>query len=135
MTTLFKDESINPKVNAQRNLCGRTHYVDDSSLRFHKSRILWAKVIDQGMLFAIVESMSLDPDGNRRGFRYVVFDVFGAVVSRVSLEGALSSRRAATTALWVALNKIDAKAHTLAAIDKRREDISDELAALAREVA
>jgi len=36
---LFTRESGDPKTNAQRNLMGRTHYVDDATLRFHASRV------------------------------------------------------------------------------------------------
>ncbi|KAH2035914.1 hypothetical protein KXW51_006159, partial [Aspergillus fumigatus] len=77
MTTLFRTESHDPKTNAQRNLCGRTHYVDDDNLRFHKSRVISARVVDNGLLFAIVTSDALDFENRKRGFRYVIFDVFG----------------------------------------------------------
>ncbi len=35
---LYRSESNNPKWNAQSNLSGRTHYVDEDTLRWHKSR-------------------------------------------------------------------------------------------------
>lgn len=86
MTSLYRDELSYPKVNAQANLCGRTHYVDDATLHWHKSRIISARVIDRGLLFAIVTSDALDMNNTKRGFRYVVFDVFGNVLSRPKLE-------------------------------------------------
>ena len=46
----YKTESDHPKVNAQRNLMGRTHYVDPDTLRWHKSRILSARWLEFGRL-------------------------------------------------------------------------------------
>lgn len=63
----------------------------------------------------------LDHDGRRRGFRYVVFDVFGTVVSRDKLEDAHRSSDKASKAMWAFLNAFDSFAHTLAAIKKARE--------------
>lgn len=34
----FEVRGGNALFNAQQNLCERTHYVDDDSLRFHKQR-------------------------------------------------------------------------------------------------
>ena len=82
---LYRDESSYPKANAQLNLCGRTHYVDDDTLRWHKSRVISTHVTDGGLLFAIVTSDALDMDNKRRGFRYVVFGLFGNVLARTEL--------------------------------------------------
>ena len=118
---LYTEYSSNPKYNAQHNLGHITHYVDDQNLRFHKSRILSTHIIDKGMLFALVESVATDPNNRRRGFRPVVFNVFGSIVSRVSLEDCYSSRKAAEKALWEIVNNMDAKAETLAAIQRRAD--------------
>lgn len=91
MTSLYRNESSDPKRNAQRNLQGRTHYVDDDTLRFHKSRILSARHVDGGLLFAIVTSDATDYQGKTRGFRYVVFDLFGTVLDRPALEDCYKS--------------------------------------------
>lgn len=37
MPELYREQGNNPKYHAQRNLQGRTHYVDDDTLRFHKA--------------------------------------------------------------------------------------------------
>jgi hypothetical protein len=116
MTPYNDDRGSNPKINAQRNLAGRTHYVDDDTLRFHKSRVISARAVDDGLLFAIVTSDALDWNNTRRGYRYVVFDVTGRVVSRVDLEDAFKTSRQATKAMWAWLNEADAKAITLEAI-------------------
>ena len=97
----FDYKSSDPKYNAQRNLEGRTYYVDDDTLRFHHSRILSAHHFFDGLLFHIVESCSLDMNNTKRGFRAVVFDVFGTTISRPKLEECYSSSKAA----WKALEK------------------------------
>ena len=118
---LYREESSNPKWNAQRNLEGRTHYVDDNTLRFHHSRVLSAKTADNGLLFALVESVALDIDNTARGYRGVIFDVFGNVLDRPDLADSYKSRKAATAALLDALEKINAKKHTLKAIQQRKK--------------
>ena len=116
MPSLYRNESSDPKYNAQRNLSGWTHYVDDATLRFHKSRILETKITDNGLLFALVESYAADPDNHKRLFRPVIFDVFGSVIDRVKLQEGFASHKAATKAMWDRLNGIDAKQITLDAI-------------------
>jgi len=108
MPTLYKDESYKPKVNAQRNLQGRTHYVDDDTLRFHFSRIRRARPEKDGLLFSIIESVALDYQNQKRGYRYVVFDIFGHVVSRLELEYCVKNLRAAQRELEASLKRIDA---------------------------
>jgi hypothetical protein len=130
MTNLYRDESSKPKWNAQRNLCGRTHYVDDETLRWHKSRVLSARHTDEGLLFAIVESLALDMNNTKRGYRYTIFDVFGNTVDRLTLEESFRTSTQATKAMWTALNEIDAKAITLAAIDRASKYHADEMNAL-----
>jgi len=88
----FAWESGDPKSNAQRNLRGKTHYVDDETLRFHKSRVLSSVNMHDGLLFRIVTSDALDMHNTRRGFRAVVFDVFGTVIERPKLEDASSTK-------------------------------------------
>ncbi len=94
----FGYESGDPKRNAQRNLCGRTHYVDDDTLRFHKSRVCSAHHLHGGLLYRIVCSDALDMHNHKRGFRAVVFDVFGTTIYRPKLEDAFSTSRAAYNA-------------------------------------
>ncbi len=124
---LYRDESSDAKTNAQRNLCGRTHYVDDDSLRWHKSRVLSTRVTDGGLLFAIITSDALDMNNTRRGFRYVVFDVFGTVVARPQLEEAFRTSEQARKAMWKALNGLDAVWLTRDAIAKARCNYEQEL--------
>ena len=131
---LYRNESSDPKWNAQRNLIGRTHYVDDDTLRFHKSRILSARHTDNGLLFALVESMALDPNNVKRGYRYVIFDIFGNTIERPKLEEAFRTSEMATKAMWEALNRIDAQAVTLAALDRQARAYISEIADLRKQV-
>jgi len=137
---LYRNESSNPKWNAQRNLQGRTHYVDDDTLRFHKARIISSHVIGEhrgALLFALVESVGLDMNNTRRGFRYAIFDVFGECMERPDLEHAFTTSEQARKAMWAALNAIDAQAHTLAAIDRQAKQHAqemDELRATVRKI-
>lgn len=131
---LYREESNYPKVNAQRNLCGRTHYVDDDTLRWHKCRILSSHVTDNGLLFSIVTSDALDCDNTQRGFRYVIFDIFGTVIDRPNLEETFKTRKAATKAMWSALNALDAKALTKAAADTAERNYISEIESLRKKL-
>jgi len=92
---LFGDKSNDPKHNAQKNLSGRTHYVNDDTLRFFGSRIISAYPTNDGLFFKIVESVATDHNKSRRGFRVVVFDLFGCAVFRPSFDECTSSSAAA----------------------------------------
>ena len=132
MPNLFRNEASDPLMNAQRNLSGRTHYVDDDTLRFHKSRVISTRHTDGGLLFAIVTSDALNYENTKRGYRYVIFDVFGTVISRCTLEDAWSKRDKCERAMWAALEAIDAKAHTIDAVSKARTSYAAEMDALER---
>jgi len=92
---LFGHKSSDPKHNAQQNLSGRTYFVDDDTLRFFTSRIVSAYPTDNGLFFKIVESVATDHNKSRRGFRVVVFDLFGFRVFCPSFEECTSSSAAA----------------------------------------
>ena len=83
---LYSDEHTNPRINAQRNLLGRTHYADDATLHFHKARILSARATSDGLLFYVIESVAIDYQNTTRGFRPVIFDLCGQVLSRPDLN-------------------------------------------------
>lgn len=124
----FTHQSSNPKRNAQKSLEGITHYVDDGTLKFHKSRILSTHILDEGLLFALVESCALDMHNTSRGFRYVIFDVMGTVIGRVTLEEAFKTRRQAEKAMWAYVDTLDAKALTKEAIERFERQAMDEVA-------
>ena len=100
MTTLYQSTwRSNPKYTAQALLQGRTHYVDDDTLKYFHCRILQCDIEQNGTLCWLIESVALDMNNTRRGFRYVVFDIFGTVISRVNLENSFSTRDKAKKAL------------------------------------
>lgn len=113
----FAQESGDPKYDAQRNLRGKTHYVDDETLRFHKSRVLSSARLHNGLLLRIMTSDALDPDNRSRGFRAVVFDVFGTVIERPTLAEAKSTKAAALKDSQA--RTIDLAAHYRAAIESQ----------------
>ena len=127
MPNLYRNESSDAKRNAQRNLSGRTHYVDDDTLRFHYGRVLSSRPVAGGLLFAIVESVGLDMHNRTRGCRYVVFDIFGNVISRVDLEQSWKRSEQAAKAMWAYLDTIDAKQITLDAIKARESYFAHEM--------
>jgi hypothetical protein len=135
MPRLYRNESSDARYNAQKNLQGRTHYVDDDTLRWHKSRVLSSRHTDGGLLFAIVESVALDMHNTKRGVRYVIFDVFGTVVGkRQDLEHCWRRSEQATKAMWAELETLDAKAITLAAIESANKYHALEMEQLAADV-
>ena len=124
----YTDSSYDPKWNAQKNLMGRTHYVDDDTLRFHKSRILCSDPLQDGLLFGLVESVSLDMNNTKRGFRYVMFDIFGTVVgTRASLDDCYKSSNAARKAMIEEAGTLNANALTLAGIERTRKHTEYEI--------
>ena len=135
MTQLYRNHSSYPKPQAQMNLAGRTHYVDDGTLRFHHSRVLSAHVLYEGLLFAIVTSDAADYENTRRTFRYVVFDVFGTVISRVKIDEGWSTRKAATNAMWSDVNQMDANQITRDGIETYKRHVASELQILNRDLA
>ena len=86
------------KHEAQEALRGRTHYVDDSTLKYFHARITAARPIMEGLFFEIMESSSLDMRNTARGFRVVVFDVFGETVYRPALDDMKATSTAARKA-------------------------------------
>lgn len=116
---LYSNRYSKPLANAQDNLMGRTHYVDTKTLRYHGSRIISAWPSAGGLLFTIIESCSLDHGNTRRGFRYVIFDLFGTVISRPDLDHCFATSARARREMYAVLEGIDAPALTLHGIDEQ----------------
>lgn len=127
MPSLYSCKSSYPVPNAQQNLMGRTHYVDPETLRYHKARILSARANHDGLLFMLVESVAIDPDNRKRGFRFVVFDIFGTVIERAKLEDTYRSQEKAAKAMWDYLGTIDPVAITRAAIEREERHHANEM--------
>lgn len=106
------------KYDAQLNLKGRTHYVDDETLRYFHARITQSGIAFDGLLYWIIESVALNPDNTKRGFRPVMFDIFGNVLARVSLEESYKTSNQAYKALKESLTALDIKTQTLDGLER-----------------
>lgn len=119
---VYREESSYAVSQAQRNLQGRTHYVDDTTMKYFGARINGAHIVDQGLLFALRESVAHPLKG--RVHRFVVFDVFGTVVSeRIGDDVFHKTAEQARKAMWTWLDAFDAVAHT----KKAMRELSDRL--------
>jgi hypothetical protein len=127
---LFQDRRSDSKSRAQDCLSGRTHYVDDATLRCFKSRILSSDAICSDTLFYIVESVSLDPNHTRRGVRGVVFDIFGTAVYRPSLDQCHKTTEQAKRAMWAWLDTFSEADHYV----QKLETLADRKEREAREM-
>ncbi|BAQ86511.1 hypothetical protein [uncultured Mediterranean phage uvMED] len=110
----FKYESSYPKNNAQMNLKHRTHYVEDSTLRYHKSRVLSSYHYADGLLFGLVESFA-DYEGNRK-FRGVVFNIVGHCVYRLDTDYGVNNSSKAKKLMMEFINSFDAKSDAVEAL-------------------
>ena len=115
---LFSQHSYTAKTNAQRNLAGRTHYVDDATLRFFFARITLARDECDGLIFCLVESVAQDFQNRARGFRFVAFDLFGDVLDGTRNQY-FSSTAAARKAGDAWLQTFDVAAHYRATLEER----------------
>ena len=112
--TLFADKSYDAKRNAQLNLESLTHYVDADTLRYFHARIVKASDSCSGLVFFMVESVAQDMHNTKRGFRPVLFDVFGEVINPRDVYYTSSDK--AKKAGYEFLNVFDLVGHYRAAI-------------------
>lgn len=101
----------NGRLSAQDQLNDRTHYVSDSSLRYHHARVLGCAPMFDGLFFRITESVSLDPQNTQRGTRCVLFDLTGRTVFHPSLDDTRRSSDAAIRQFWQWANTFAPVAH------------------------
>ena len=78
---LYRCESSHPEYDAQRNLQGRTHYVDPDTLKGFDAKILNGGHSKDGLLFWLVETVRSRPNHGGYTRRAIVFDVFGEIVN------------------------------------------------------
>jgi hypothetical protein len=131
---LYEMRHHDPKFNAQRNLQGRTHYVDDDTLKYHKSRVLSTHVLDGGLLLAIVTSDSTDFHNKKREFRYAIFDVFGTCVARPELGLGFKSELLAKKAMFAVAQELNAVALTREGMASRRRAVQRDLKRLSEDI-
>ncbi len=125
--SLFTHKSCHTKNDAQQNLNGRTHYVEEDTLRWHHSRINGASIVQgsEGLLYRITESCALDMDNRSRGNRCVVFDVFGTTVYHPDLEDTFSTSAKAHKAC--SETPFDLLAHYREALESKLRYARDEV--------
>jgi len=128
---VYTDHASDPKLNAQRNLDGRTHYVENGTLGWHKARVLSCCTSHAGQLLTIIESVALDWDNTKRGFRYVTFDLFGTVISRVQLEECWRTQEEAREWRDGFLAEVDAVAVNREGLARERRSVGEQLDRLA----
>lgn len=105
----FHRHSYNAKACAQRNLSGRSNYCDNNTLKYFHSRIQSARPECEGLVLVIVESVAADYKNTSRGFRFVAFDLFGAVLNDRDKTHKKSDKARADAAAW--LESFDVLAH------------------------
>ena len=136
----YRYEACDLTYDAQRNLQGRTHYVNPDTLKGFQARILTAYSTPDGLLYVLVESVQSRPDHGGYTRRVVVFDVFGDIINEradhAETQGEWfrdTAKADASAAAFVA--EFDAVRHTTAKLaDISRRKIADArrtLAALA----
>ena len=125
----YTNKSSDAKRNAQENLNGRTHYAEDDTLKFFKARIVSSAAEQNGLFFKMVESVALDYDNTRRGFRVIVFDLFGQVIYRPNFEECTSTKAAAVI-LWMKSEKNDPATHYRAELKLRASRLTNQAHAM-----
>lgn len=128
---LYKNEWTNPKMNAQENLNGRTYYVETSTLRFFNSRIVSALPVSNGAFYKIIESLSLNHNNTKRGFRAVLFDIFGEVVYRPDLAECFTSKEKADKGFYAWFEEFNEFEHYRNAIMWKLQKVEKEQMQLA----
>lgn len=123
---LFSDASYIAKYNAQRNLKGRTHYVDDDTLKYFGSRINTAYDLYNGAAFLIIESTFLNYDKTQRGFRFAVFDCFGNVIERTDTENAYKTAAAAKKGFYKFIDSFNIFDHYEKVLGERITSLQNE---------
>jgi hypothetical protein len=127
----FENYGYDAKACAQRNLSGRTHYVDDNTLRFFHSRINSARPEMSGLVLVLIESVAADFRNRSRGFRFVVFDLFGSVINdRAGHDSLLRTSEQARKAASAWLRGFDVLAHYRDAMTERAGRLARDAAAL-----
>jgi len=77
---LFRKEHCRTaKYEAQRQLSGITHYVDDDTLRYFKSRILEVIFSEDGLTLGLIMSQPNYENNDKREYRSALFNVFGVI--------------------------------------------------------
>lgn len=135
--SLYQTRYTAPKSAAQDALSGRTYYADESTLRYHHSRILACSAHHAGTFLRIVETTALDYQNTQRGFRVVLFDLTGETVYHPNLDACHKTKIAAYRAFeaWFAtFNPIEHYRALLTTRAERTARQAAEMAAVAQDL-
>jgi len=131
--------SDNPTISAQKNLEGRTHYVEPSTLKWHGARILSALPVSDGAFFKIIETVNVEYTNKKRGYRAVVFDLFGTVIYHPKLEDTFTNKEKAEKAFYAWFDQFDEIGHyqyaisqTITRLNKEAQSLADILQSLGK---
>lgn len=135
---MFSQYGGNAKYAAQRNLSGKTHYVDENTLKFFHARINSCRAECQDLVLIIVESVAADHNNTKRGHRFVAFDLFGTVINdRDHTDAMQHSSDKAHKAAHEWLESFDVLAHYKAALTERADRLkrnADDMAKIAKAI-
>lgn len=122
---LYKDRAGMPLNQAQRNLEGRTHYVDDATLRSFVAKIHSVSIMDEGLILGLVESVQAGPNSESgRLYRPVLFDVFGNTIALPDLEHSFKTLKQAQSEFWKAADEVDAVELTIEGLKRKRDTLA-----------
>jgi hypothetical protein len=125
---LFTERSGFPLNQAQRNLEGRTHYVDDSTVKSFAAKVHSVHVLEDGLILGMVESIQAGATAETgRVYRPVFFDVFGNIVFRPEIEDSFKTQKSAQAEFWKRADDIDPVKATLEGVEKKHDSVKEEL--------
>ena len=119
---LYQDKSYDAKRQAQQNLKGRTHYADPDTLAYFNARIVTCKILENGLILGLLESVAHPAHGRIYRPRFFDFRGFVIEVNEDANDGIGEFRKsgdAGRKLFWHQANQIDAVAVTLAALKSK----------------
>lgn len=124
---LFRQRSGMPLNQAQRNLEGLTHYVDDKSLSAFVAQIHHVYILEEGLLLALIESVQAGPNKESgRVYRPVLFDVFGNVIHQPTIDDSADSLKKANAQLWQVVDEMDGVQITIDGLKAKIKQLDDQ---------
>ena len=112
--SLYTCHSCYPLPNAERNLAGRTHYVDEATRRYFRANVIASFACLSGLAFSIIETLPV-PGYARRRYRPVLFDLAGRVIdsgptNANNLNAGFSTEKAARAHLDATIDRLQGTA-------------------------
>ena len=122
----------NVGASVERQMSGRTHFFDPSTMRFFSGKVLRARSLDDG---AILGTICSQAEGFHGGRVYVVnfHDFTGHCLSRENLGSrSFKTMAQADKAFWKRAETFDGRAVVVAAIRREHDDAKAKAASLSR---